>query len=361
MTPSLIPDKVEKLKPYGFEDTDGCAVKADANESFVPLPQSLREKLADIAREALFNRYPDPLSGDACAAFAAYAGVDSRFVTAGNGSDELIMLIVNALLSRGERLLVAEPDFSMYRFYANLAEIESIDIGKSEDYCLSAEALTAAVQKYRPKAVIFSNPCSPTGQGLTRQEVLGCVDGCRQTLWIADEAYMDFWDEPVLADAVTRDNLIVLRTCSKAVGLAALRLGFAVCGEALTEALRKAKSPANVNALTNAMAAAVLSDRVYLTGARDRIKQAAARLFEGLNAAQQAFGVIRVLPTKANFVFLETADAVDLQQYLKARSILVRRLGGRLRITACAPEENEAIISAVSAYCAERSGRERGR
>lgn len=361
MNPSLIPEKVQKLKPYGFEDTGGCAIKADANESFVPLPARLRERLAGIARDALFNRYPDPLSGDACAAFAAYAGVDSRFVTAGNGSDELIMLVINALLSRGDRLLVAEPDFSMYRFYSNLAEIELIDIGKSAEYGLSAEALTAAARKHRPKAVIFSNPCSPTGQGLTRQEVLGCVDGCPETLWIVDEAYMDFWDEPVLADAISRDNLIVLRTCSKAAGLAALRLGFAVCGAALTEALRKAKSPANVNALTNAMAAAVLSDIPYLTGARREICAAAARLYEGLKAAQETFGVIRVFPTKANFVFLETADAADLQQYLKDQSILVRRLGARLRITACAPQENEAVISAVSAYCAERSGREKER
>ena len=258
MNSSLIPEKVRRLRPYGFEDTAGCTVKADANESFVPLPAHLRKTLAAVAEKALFNRYPDPLSANACAAFADYVGVDSRFVTAGNGSDELIMLIINTLLNRSDRLLICDPDFSMYRFYADLAEAKLTVIDKGADYSLSTAALTAAVAEYRPKAVMFSNPCSPTGQALTRREVLDCVDGCRDTLWVIDEAYMDFWDEPVVQDAVTRDNLIVLRTCSKAVGLAALRLGFAICGEALTDALRKAKSPANVNALTDAMAAAVL-------------------------------------------------------------------------------------------------------
>ncbi|MBR5519416.1 MAG: histidinol-phosphate aminotransferase family protein [Clostridia bacterium] len=352
MQASLIPQKVQTLKPYGFEDTCGCTVKADANESFVALPDDLRAKLAEIAQNALYNRYPDPLSCDACAAYGAYVGVDSRYITAGNGSDELIMIIINSLMERGDKLLVAEPDFSMYRFYANLAEIGVIDMGKDSDYCLSAKALCEAAETQKPKAIMFSNPCSPTGQALSREEVLACVDAHPEVLWIVDEAYMDFWNEPVIADALTRDNMIVLRTCSKAVGMAAIRLGFAICGDALTEALRKAKSPANVNALTNAMAATVLSDRSYLRGACMRIRQATSRLYAGLKAAEEAYGVIRALPTKANFVFVETADAVGLQEYLKQNAILVRRLGTRLRITACGELDNEAIISAVTAYCA---------
>ena len=358
MSLSLIPEKVQTLKPYGFEDTSGCTIKADANESFVSLPDDLRAKLAEIAQNALFNRYPDPLSTDACTAYGAYVGVDSRYITAGNGSDELLMIIINSLLSRGDKLLVAEPDFSMYRFYANLAEVEAVNIGKDADYCLSADALKKAAKECGAKAIMFSNPCSPTGQALSREEVLDCVDSCPDVLWIVDEAYMDFWDEPTHKDALTRGNMIVLRTCSKAVGLAALRLGFAICGDTLTEALRKAKSPANVNALTNAMAAAVLSDRSYLRSACMRIRQATARLYAGLKAAEETYGVIRALPTKANFVFVETADAAAAQEYLKQRAILVRRLGTRLRITACGETDNEAIISAIESYCAEQARKE---
>ena len=358
MEASLIPQKVQTLKPYGFEDTCGCTIKADANESFVALPDDLRAKLAQIAQNALYNRYPDPLSTDACAAYGAYIGVDSRYITAGNGSDELIMIIINSLMNRGETLVVAEPDFSMYRFYANLAEIRVVNIAKDETYCLNAETLKAAAKTEHAKVVMFSNPCSPTGQALTREEVLDCVDSAPETLWIVDEAYMDFWDQPTHHDALERDNMIVLRTCSKAVGMAALRLGFAVCGDMLTEALRKAKSPANVNSLTNAMAAVILSDRSYLRGACMRIRQATARLYAGLKQAEDAYGVIRTFPTKANFVFVETADAVGMQEYLKQHSILVRRLGTRLRITACEELDNEAIISAVAAYSAETAGKE---
>ena len=204
-----------------------------------------------------------------------------------------------------------------------------------------------------------SHRVEPIGDCLLHPEVFSAL--CRAVLGWIRKHRISVYDEQAHAGLIRSLYLRQAEATGEVMACMIVNGRFIPAERALTEALRKAKSPANVNALTNAMAAAVLSDIPYLTGARREIRAAADRLYEGLKAAQETCGVIRVFPTKTNFVFLETADAADLQQYLKNRSILVRRLGGRLRITACAPQENEAVISAVSAYCAERSGGEKGR
>ena len=346
-----IPEKTAKIKPYGFEDASGVTVKLDANESFISLPASLREKLADIAMNAEYNRYPDPLSSSACKAYSEYIGVPKENIVAGNGSDELISLIESSLLSGGDKLLCVAPDFSMYKFYSGLAELEFIDLPKSDDFSVDVKALANKARELDAKAVMFSNPCSPTGLGISRKEVLDLVSD-RDRLWIVDEAYMDFWDQSIADVVCELPNVIVLKTCSKAFGLAALRLGFALSNSALTEALIKAKSPANVNYLTCEMAAAVISDKEYISSAISEIKSAAAELETGLGDLGADCG-FKTVKTVANFVFAvpeKKGDAEKIQSFLRGKGVLVRKLGEMLRITAGSREENAALFAALAEY-----------
>ena len=346
-----IPEKTAKIKPYGFEDASGVTVKLDANESFISLPARLREKLADIALNAEFNRYPDPLSFSACSAYSRYIGVPKENIVAGNGSDELISLIESSLLSGGDRLLCVAPDFSMYKFYSGLAELEFIDLPKCGDFSVDVKAFARKAKEIDAKAVMFSNPCSPTGLGISREEVLELVSD-RDRLWIVDEAYMDFWDQSITDVVCGLPNVIVLKTCSKAFGLAALRLGFAISNSALTEALIKAKSPANVNYLTCEMAAAVISDREYISSSISAIKESAAELEAGLARLGEACGFTTV-KTVANFVFAvpsKAGDAEKIQSFLRDKGVLVRKLGEMLRITAGNKAENVALFSALEEY-----------
>ncbi len=346
-----IPSKTAKIKPYGFEDASGIRVKLDANESFVSLPQHLRAKLAQIAATADYNRYPDPLSGSATGAYAEYIGVPAENIVAGNGSDELISLVESALMTGGDCLLCASPDFSMYKFYSGLAELKFAELAKSDDFSIDADALAAEAEKTGAKAVMFSNPCSPTGLGISREEVLRLVSDTSR-LWIVDEAYMDFWDQSIADAAVSLPNVIVLRTCSKAFGLAALRLGFAISNAELTQALIKAKSPANVNYLTCEMAAAVISDREYITSAVAEIRASAAFLEAELRRLGEACG-FETVKTVANFVFAVPkiqGDGAKIQEFLRQKGILVRKLGDNLRITAGSKDENLALVTALKDY-----------
>lgn len=350
-----IPEKTARIKPYGFEDASGVTVKLDANESFVSLPGRLREKLAEIAANADYNRYPDPISASAVKAYGEYIGVPSENIVAGNGSDELISLIESSLLSGGDKLLCAAPDFSMYKFYSGLAEVEFCEMKKKDDFSIDVAALGKTAKQTGAKAVMFSNPCSPTGLGISREEVLSLVSD-RDRLWIIDEAYMDFWDQSIADVAITLPNVIVLRTCSKAFGLAALRLGFAISNSELTGALIKAKSPANVNYLTCEMAAAVISDSEYIRDSVEAIKASAAMLAEALGNLSESCGFDTVR-TVANFVFAVprvTGDGARIQQFLRDRGVLVRRLGDALRITAGSKDENLALIEALKDYAEGR-------
>ena len=216
-----IPEKLQSKEPY-TPVTAGYSIRLDANESPYNVSAELREDMKRALDDIDFNRYPDPLAADLCKAFARAYGIRSSYVTAGNGSDELIGLILSSFLEKGEGVTVALPDFSMYAFYASLSE-EKLHVFK-RDGAPTLDGLRAFVRETGSAAVIFSNPCNPTGQGYDRKSVLQFVLST-DALCIIDEAYMDFWDQSILADAPWLENAFVLRTLSKVFGAAALRLG----------------------------------------------------------------------------------------------------------------------------------------
>ncbi len=341
-------EKVRDMTPY-TPLTGEYPVRLDANESFCTPPDWLRRKMADAAAAVSFSRYPDPLAAELCAAFAAYHGLDPATVTAGNGSDELISIIAACFLQTGDRVVVPAPDFSMYAFYSALYEKRVVELGKDERLAFTADAVIEAVRESGASAVFFSNPCNPTGQGLGREEVRKIVTQV-DALVVLDEAYMDFWDEPLLPEAARYDNLIVLKTCSKALGMAALRLGFAVANPTLTGALRAVKSPYNVGAVTQAVGRTVLEEQAYLRECNAAILRQRDALYAALTALNDRLALgWRIWPTKTNFVLFRTPDSPRLQKKLLERGVAVRCLGDCLRVTAPSPEELPVLLAALEA------------
>ncbi|HPE15618.1 MAG TPA: aminotransferase class I/II-fold pyridoxal phosphate-dependent enzyme [Oscillospiraceae bacterium] len=338
-----LPEKLTGMTPYQ-PTTERYPIRLDANESFLPLPEEKRSALAAAVAEAVaFNRYPDPLARALCAAAADYYGVPETCVTAGNGSDELISVLMNTFLPRGGRVLVTEPDFSMYAFYAGLAEAEVTVLPKREG-AFTADELIEKAAEAKPDMVLFSNPCNPTGRGLPRGDVLRVI-GEIDALVVVDEAYMEFWDQSVLPEAVGAENAIVLRTCSKALGLAAARVGFAVACGRLTGYLRAAKSPFNVNTLSQIAGELVLRDKAAIRGNIAAILKSRDALTKDLAAlAARHPDALEVFPCVTNFVLAKPRDAAAMQQALRERGVCVRLLGDCLRITAGSEEENGTFL-----------------
>lgn len=342
-------EKIRGLTPY--EPLSGSyRIRLDANESCFNLPENILGQMHKALDELDFNRYPDPDAQKLCAAFAGYYGIGAQTVTAGNGSDELISVVMASFLMKGDTLVTVEPDFSMYRFYASLAEATCVPVHKSDGLTIEVDEVIRTVKETKASAVIFSNPCNPTSKALCRGDIrklLRSVDA----LVVLDEAYMDFWEQSLLQEVCDYDNLLILRTASKAVGAAALRLGFAVSNPAVTRALKAVKSPYNVNSFSQAAGAALYENREYLSNVKKTIVSLRMNLYNSLIELSGNFpGMLNVQSGCTNFVFIQTAFSEEIYRFLLKNGIAVRLMGQYLRITAGTKEENSAFISALEAW-----------
>ena len=202
--------KVRDLEPY--EPIKGTyRIRLDANESFYNMPEEVKQEIKDIIDVMPFNRYPDSTAEKPIKAFAEYYGISPENVTATNGSDEMLYILASAMLERNSIVVVAEPDFSMYRFYSALSENTVIAYQKTADLQIDVDELIKTVNENNADMVIFSNPCNPTGQGITAENARKLVKSVK-ALVVLDEAYMDFWNDSILKEPAEYDNLIVLKT-----------------------------------------------------------------------------------------------------------------------------------------------------
>lgn len=337
-----INEKLRALSPYAPVDAGGC-VRLDANESFLGLPEEIINEAKSAIEGLDFNRYPDPAAGELCRAFAKYYNVKPENVVAANGSDELISVIFSGFLMRGEAFATLEPDFSMYAQGGHLAEARHVAIWK-RGWAVDVDQVIETCNSENVRLLIFSNPCNPTSLVLGRDKVRKLVRGVNG-LVVLDEAYMDFSSQSLLGEEEDFDNLIILRTCSKAMGMAALRLGFAIARPELVNAIKAAKSPYNVNSLSQALGAAVLGRPDLLREALGQIMISRKELLNGLAEIGGRYpGRFILLPGETNFAALEMDGGREVQQKLLERGVAVRYTGGLLRVTCGAPEENRAFF-----------------
>ncbi len=165
---------------------------------------------------------------------------------------------------------------------------------------------------------------------------------------IVDEAYMDFWDQSVLDEIGNYDNLIILKTCSKAMGLAGIRMGFAVAGETITTALRSVKSPYNTDTISQMICKAVLDEKDTLDRLCTEIVESRKFLQEQFLALSKKYVKLeKVYDSVTNFVFIKTSLSQEIYKRLLEKSISIRYMGSYIRITAGSPEENTSVVKAL--------------
>ncbi len=341
--------KVKNLKPY--DPIEGnYRIRLDANESFITLSQEMKAEIANEIKNTHFNRYPDPYANEVRAGFSAFYGVPSECVMAGNGSDEVISVLMNAFLQKGDTVITLSRDFSMYAFYTSVVECKNTVIEKNDDYSVNVDRVIEAANRENARMIVFSNPCNPTSLVLCREEVRRLITSVK-SLVVLDEAYMDFSDQSLLSEFSKYDNLIILKTCSKAIGMAAVRLGFAVGQKRLIDVLQAVKSPYNVNSLTQTVGTVIFSHPEYIRSSVQRIIESRDELYAQCLRLKEAFPN-RFSPVKpdTNFVYVKTASAQGIFEHLKEKGIVVRHMGDCLRITAGRNYENEAVIEETESY-----------
>jgi histidinol-phosphate aminotransferase len=335
-------EKVKNLTPY--EPISGTyEIRLDANESFLTFPEEIENEMVEALKNTALNRYPDPMATKLVKGFADYFNVDADCVTAGNGSDEIISVIMNAFLQKGDKLLTLEPDFSMYRFYAEIAECESVKYQKDENLDVNIDDVITMANKENVRIVIFSNPCNPTSRIVTKDDVRKLINNT-DALVVLDEAYMDFaGDESLLGEFKNYDNLIILKTCSKALGSAALRLGFAVANKTLINIIRAVKSPYNVNSVSQAIGEVLFAHPDYIDDCIKTVVDSKKSLYNELIKIESD-KIEKIYETHTNFVFMKVKNAKEVFNKMKDNSIIIRNMGDYLRITAGTENENEKML-----------------
>lgn len=344
---STIRADVRALSAYPVSKAGGL-IKLDAMENPFALPATLRERLARVLASVPVNRYPDG-AGDAVKEALAHSLPlqDGAALMLGNGSDELIQLLTTAIAAPGACVLAPEPSFVMYRLNAQYANVRYVGVPLRPDFSLDADAMLAAIARERPALVWLAYPNNPTGNRFapaTIERILAAAPG----LVVVDEAYYAFADDSFLARVLAFANLVVVRTVSK-IGLAGLRLGYAVAHPAWVAEIDKLRPPYNVNALTQAAVPVILAAAEELARQAMTIRAERGRLAQQLSIR----GGVTVFPSETNFVLVRVRDADAWFSSLRAAGILVKNLHGYhpltsqcLRITVGTPSENDALLTA---------------
>ena len=345
-----LPEKLRNLEPYQ-PNTGVFHVRLDANESFISLPDDIRKEIGEKVSQIDFNRYPDPCATELCEKFSRYFNVPSDLVVAANGSDELLFLLTSCFSDAGDKLMMVKPDFSMYGIYAELAGMQVEVFEKEDNLQIGVDALIAEAKEKQIRMLIFSNPCNPSSLIESREDVIKIVEALEDTLVIVDEAYMEFADGASVLDLVEQyPNMMVLKTLSKAFGLAAVRLGFAVSNKTLANALKAAKSPYNVNTMSQVVGSVIFDHPDYIADCIQKIRTSRDSLYASLAELKTRQPKIKsLLDAKSNFVYMEVEGAADVFAALKQQGIAIRLMKNYLRICAGSDAENKAVLEALEA------------
>jgi histidinol-phosphate aminotransferase len=318
-------------------------IKLNTNENpFPPSPRVL-EAIRSVDPESL-RRYPSPKADAFRAVAARVHGVSPEMILAGNGSDEILAILMRTFVGPGAVLAYPDPTYSLYPVLADESESRVRTVAWEANWDLPIDALLAT----SPKAIFFANPNAPTGTLVKKsrvRELAQAFDG----LVLVDEAYVDFADESCLELVREFPNLVLSRTFSKGYALAGLRFGYAIAAPAVVSEMLKVKDSYNCDAIAILAATAALDDQAYAKKSWDAVRAERARLTRELG--RRGFEVI---PSQANFVFARCpqGNAADVYLALKRQGILVRffdkpGLADKVRITVGTPEQNDAVLKAL--------------
>jgi histidinol-phosphate aminotransferase len=324
-------------------------VKLDQNENPYELPDTVKRHVLERAMARPWARYPDFNPEPFCARLAAHAGWRADGVLAGNGSNELIEALLMVTVSEGTPVVIPEPTFTLYSLLTGILGGRAVPVPLDDRLRYDAPALSAAQRDSGATLTIVCSPNNPTGCSLSRDAIEELCAG--SGLVVVDEAYGEFatWSAVELLER--HPNLIVLRTFSKAVALAGLRVGYLLAAPELVREINKARLPYNLNFFSQIAAETALDDWGSVSGAIARI----LREREALAAALARVPGVRCYPSDGNFLLVELRDAKPRPVFeaLAAEGILVRdvsrypRLERCLRISVGSPEESLALLDAL--------------
>lgn len=337
----------------GYEAAQAEGRCLNANEAAWNLPAEILQEIQAAIPAIAFNRYPDDSEQQLLESAAGFYGIPASQLLAGNGSDQMLGLVIGYYLGRGRKLLTLQPDFSMYDYYASMYEAEVLKFDTDPaDGRLDVQRFIAYGKEKQPDLILFSSPNNPTGYQISLEEIRAIASAFADIPVVIDEAYVEFSGEiSALSLLGEYPNLLVTRTLSKAFCLAAARVGFLAGSPEIMRNLRAAKVPYALSTVSMRIASIVLAhgdaflrEAAQLAGRRDLML---ARL--------QGLQCLSVSPSRANFLRCRSSEKEQILAAFRKAGIAIRNYqDDTFRITIGLEEDNEAVWNVLQQYERER-------
>lgn len=342
--------RLEGLVPYDPKYIP-AEVMLSANENPSDVPEQLRQELARALKGVPFNRYPDPLGNQLRATIAEANGLEADWVLLGNGGDELLFNVALAWGGSGRTFLDLPPTFSVYAANAQVTNTTVVSVARRADFSIDEEAVLARVAQGDIDYVIVASPNNPTGQLASEEFLLRLLDAT-DALVLVDEAYFEFSHRTMRPYLESHENLLILRTFSKAFSLAGVRLGYLLGHPSVIRQFLKVRQPYSVDALSQAVGQVVFQNRALFQEGIEAIRQQRARLFEGLRSIPG----VQVFESDANYLLFRMPRAGEAWEYFLGEGVLVRDfsraplLENCLRVSVGSPEQNDRFLQALRRF-----------
>ena len=336
-----------EVKTYSVPEID-CDIKLDGNESPFELNPEIKNEIAEKLLSISLNRYPDPNATELKKSVSGFYKLPEDNILFGNGSDELIQMLIEGFTGKTGTVLVPKPTFSMYKLTSLLMDKNVIEVDLDQNFDIDLDTILKYTEEKDPDLYFFSTPNNPTGNSFSSEKIVSVLNSA-EGLVVIDEAYFDYHGETFIPYLKKYENLVILRTMSK-IGFASIRLGILFASAPVVNELNKARLPYNINSLTQLIAKVAINNYELLEANFSKIKEQRALMYKELKRLPG----INVFPSDANFFLIRVPDADSYFNKLIEKSILVRNFNGApgldncLRVTIGSSQENSQFLKAFS-------------
>ncbi|MEQ9620217.1 MAG: histidinol-phosphate transaminase [Deltaproteobacteria bacterium] len=343
---SRVKPGIRSLSAYSVPSV-AASVRLDGNESPFSLPPEVSEKVTAAVKNIDVNRYPDPEANVLREKISEVSNFPQEGILLGNGSDELIGMLITTFSGGTGRVLYPVPTFSMYGISGLALGAEPLEVDLDGGFDIDIERTTELIEQQDPDLIFLASPNNPTGNVFSADRIKEIIRVSRGIV-VVDEAYSDFSGYTFLPMIEEHENLVILRTLSK-VGFAGLRLGILYGRDGLVHEINKVRYPYNINSLSQGVAEVVLGNHEFVSENIQLIIRERQRVFRTLADMQG----IEPYRSDANFILFKAATADSVFEGLIERDILIRnfnkpgRLENCLRVTIGTPEENDRFLDAL--------------
>ncbi len=340
----VLANKAYTLKP------ENCSIKLNQNESPYDLPGFIKEQVINRMKESNWNIYPEFIPEEVYRKVAKHLNTEFDQILIGNGSNEMINTILTSSVESGKKVIIPVPTFTVYGLISSNLNGNIVNVPLNDDMTFDVAQILQESKTIGSVTVICS-PNNPTGSYMKIDDIENIVKNSGGIV-IIDEAYIHFGGQTAFDLLKKYDNLVILRTFSKAYGLAGLRIGVMISNTTLIKEFSKVKLPYNLNIFTINTLSVILDNPEFIKTNIHKIMSEKTTMFNKLSK----YNSISVYPSEANFFLIKTADSSKLFNYLKNNGVLIRdvssyqKLKNHLRISVGSPDENTKLYSLLDKY-----------